>query len=62
MEKRVRHRQPKGAETDGLLLHTTAPVPDPTFWPQNYITDGIAGNVQYDDTVVATRRVGCLQQ
>ena len=30
MERRVRHRQPKGAATDGLLLHTTAPVPDPT--------------------------------
>ena len=31
------------------------------FWPQNYITDGIAGNVQYDDMVVATTRIGCLQ-
>ncbi len=32
------------------------------FWPQNYITDGSDGSVQYDDMVVATRRVGCLQK
>jgi hypothetical protein len=31
------------------------------FWPQNYITDGVAGSVQYDDMVVATTRIGCLQ-
>jgi hypothetical protein len=31
------------------------------FWPQNYITDGPEGAVQYDDMVVATARIGCLQ-
>jgi len=31
------------------------------FWPQNYITQGPDGSVQYDDMVVATSRVGCLQ-
>lgn len=30
------------------------------FWPQNYITDGGAGSVWYDDMVVAKVRVGCL--
>jgi ABC-type glycerol-3-phosphate transport system substrate-binding protein len=30
------------------------------FWPQNYVTQGPAGSVQYDDMVVATVRVGCL--
>ena len=30
MERRVRHRQPKGTETAGPLLNTTAPAPDPT--------------------------------
>ena len=32
------------------------------FWPQNYITEGPDGSVQYDDMVVATSRVGCLRQ
>jgi hypothetical protein len=31
------------------------------FWPQNYITAGPDGSVQYDDMVVATQRLGCLQ-
>jgi hypothetical protein len=31
------------------------------FWPQNYITAGPDGSVQYDEMVVATARVGCLQ-
>ncbi len=32
------------------------------FWPQNYITQaGVTGEVQYDDMVVATSRVGCIQ-
>jgi hypothetical protein len=30
MERRVRHRQPKGTVTDGPLLYTTAPTLDPT--------------------------------
>jgi hypothetical protein len=31
------------------------------FWPQNYITSGPEGSVQYDDMVVASERVGCLR-
>jgi hypothetical protein len=31
------------------------------FWPQNYITQGPDGSVQYDEMVVATARVGCLR-
>jgi hypothetical protein len=32
------------------------------FWPQNYITDsGLTAYVQFDDMVIATSRVGCLQ-
>jgi hypothetical protein len=31
------------------------------FWPQNYITDPSTGGVQYDDMIVATSRIGCLQ-
>jgi hypothetical protein len=31
------------------------------IWPQNYITDGGAGAVWYDDLVVAQRRVGCIR-
>jgi len=31
------------------------------FWPQNYITAGQDGSVQFDDMVVATQRVGCLK-
>ena len=29
-------------------------------WPQNYITEG-SGQIQYDDMVVATSRIGCIQ-
>lgn len=31
------------------------------FWPQNYITEGPDGTVQYDDMVMARERVGCLR-
>jgi hypothetical protein len=31
------------------------------FWPQNYVTAGTDGSVQFDDMVVATQRVGCLR-
>ena len=31
------------------------------FWPQNYITDPTTGVVEYDDMIVATSRVGCLE-
>ena len=30
------------------------------FWPQNYITDASTGVVRYDDMIVATSRIGCL--
>jgi hypothetical protein len=29
-------------------------------WPQNYISEG-SGELRYDDFVVATRRIGCIQ-
>jgi hypothetical protein len=31
------------------------------FWPQNYITEGGAGSVWYDDMVVARARIGCIR-
>jgi hypothetical protein len=31
------------------------------FWPQNYITSGPDGSLQFDDMVVATARIGCLR-
>ncbi len=31
------------------------------FWPQNYITDDPGGDLQLDDMVVATTRIGCIQ-
>jgi hypothetical protein len=31
------------------------------FWPQNYITEGGAGSVWYDDMVVAGARIGCIR-
>jgi hypothetical protein len=31
------------------------------FWPQNYITDDPGGDLQLDDMVVATARIGCIQ-
>jgi hypothetical protein len=43
MERRVRHRQPKGTGTDGPLLYTTAPVPDPT---QHLVTSFSLFNLQ----------------
>ncbi|MGH7286334.1 MAG: hypothetical protein ACRELY_32855 [Polyangiaceae bacterium] len=30
------------------------------FWPQNYITDASTGVVHFDDMIVATSRIGCL--
>ena len=32
------------------------------FWPQNYITDPVAGSVWFDDMVIAKQRIGCLRQ
>ena len=31
------------------------------LWPQNYITSGPTGSLQFDDIVAATQRVGCLR-
>jgi len=31
------------------------------IWLQNYITDPSAGNVWFDDVVVAETRIGCLR-
>jgi hypothetical protein len=45
-----------------LQMRTTANLKFNAFWPQNYITDGPDGSLQYDDMVVATTRIGCLKQ
>ena len=44
-----------------LQLRNTAALRLNAFWPQNYITEGPEGSVQYDHMVVATRYVGCLR-
>jgi hypothetical protein len=44
-----------------LQLRSTTALKINYFWPQNYITSGPAGNVTYDDMVIAKVRVGCLQ-
>jgi hypothetical protein len=31
------------------------------FWPQNYITEGPDGALQFDQMVVATQRIGCTR-
>jgi hypothetical protein len=43
-----------------LQFRSTTALKLNAFWPQNYITSGGAGSVWYDDMVVATERVGCL--
>lgn len=41
---------------------TTSSLPLNYFWPQNYITQaGTTAWVEYDDMVIATTRIGCLQ-
>jgi hypothetical protein len=44
-----------------LQLRSTLALKLNAFWPQNYITEGPDGSLQYDHMVVATRRVGCLR-
>jgi hypothetical protein len=44
-----------------LQLRSTLDLKLNAFWPQNYITEGPDGSVQYDHMVVATRYVGCLR-
>ena len=44
-----------------LQYRSTAALKLDNFWPQNYITDGGAGSVWYDDMVVAKSRVGCIR-
>lgn len=43
-----------------LQLRSTTALQLNAFWPQNYITSGPDGSVQFDDMVVATSRIGCL--
>jgi hypothetical protein len=43
-----------------LQWRSTASLQLDAFWPQNYITSGPDGSVQFDEMVVATSRVGCL--
>jgi hypothetical protein len=42
-----------------LQWRSTSSLQLDAFWPQNYITQGPDGSVQYDDMVVAASRVGC---
>ncbi len=44
-----------------LQVRTTTALTLDAFWPQNYITSGGARSVWYDDMVLATSRVGCIQ-
>lgn len=44
-----------------LQQRTTTDLELNYVWPQNYITEGDAGSVYYDDMVLATTRVGCLR-
>jgi hypothetical protein len=44
-----------------LQWRSTTALKLDNFWPQNYITDGGAGSVWYDDMVVARSRVGCIR-
>jgi hypothetical protein len=43
-----------------LQWRSTSALALDAFWPQNYITAGPDGSVEFDDMVVATSRVGCL--
>jgi len=43
-----------------LQLRSTTTLKLNYVWPQNYITAGAAGDVTYDDIVIAKARVGCL--
>jgi len=43
-----------------LRWRSTASLQLDAFWPQNYITSGPDGSVQFDEMVVATSRIGCL--
>jgi hypothetical protein len=47
--------------TLNLQFRNTSSLQLNAFWPQNYITSGPDGNVQFDDMVVATERIGCLR-
>ena len=44
-----------------LQYRSTTALKLVAFWPQNYITNGGAGSVWYDDMVLAKKRVGCIQ-
>jgi hypothetical protein len=44
-----------------LQWRSTAALKLNAFWPQNYITQGAGGGVEYDDMVVAKQFIGCLQ-
>ncbi|MCC6898578.1 MAG: hypothetical protein IT377_06365 [Polyangiaceae bacterium] len=43
-----------------LQWRSTTDLKINAFWPQNYITEGGAGSVWYDDMVIAKSRVGCV--
>lgn len=43
-----------------LQFRSTTDLRINAFWPQNYITEGGAGTVWYDDMVLARSRIGCI--
>lgn len=54
------YREPSDQVLD-LQLRTTTDLELNAFWPQNYITDDARGTLTFDQMVVATERVGCIQ-
>jgi hypothetical protein len=44
-----------------LPFRSTSDLKLNAFWPQNYITEGTAGTLIFDQMVVATSRVGCMR-
>jgi len=48
-------------ETLDLQFRSTTAYGINAFWPQNYITDSATGTLRFDQMVVATTRVGCMQ-
>ncbi len=45
-----------------LQMRSTLALKLNAFWPQNYITEGPAGTLIFDQMVVAKARVGCLKR
>ncbi|MGE0788848.1 MAG: hypothetical protein AB7S26_24455 [Sandaracinaceae bacterium] len=48
-------------QTLDLRVRNTSALRLNAFWPQNYITDPAMGTLDFDQMVVARRRVGCIR-